>query len=1428
MTRPSWLLPLLSLFPLLASLPAAGAPPAKGKPPKTSKDKKPPIDDKQPKGMGVQVFEEDKSKKKPPGEKLSGKGPGFDRTKLQTKKEKMSEEKLDAAIQSLQDVLEIDDVTDPKYPDTLVKLADMYWQKSDLYFDQSQSTEILKAIYDAEESKNPAEIQRVKGQQAALLATCNSWRQKAVDTYKRIEKDHANYKDIDQVLYSTGFHLSMMGKRDEGYAYYTKLLKERPASSLVPDTLLNVGDYFFGKNDFETSLAFYAKVEQYGDSHVLGYSHYKQGWCQFNLGDKPLSVKKFLDTIRWTDSPKGKMFAARIDLKAEAQVDLVRAYSFFGAPDKALGFLKGIAPDIYVKLVEILGQIYNEDSNYTSAVRLFKTLIAEVGDDVRALGYQRQIVYAVFKMADKERVQKEIGELSAMLEKYLGRMNAATKKDEIAELESLLRIIGTDYHREAEKTMDKKTQAKALFIYEQYLKWFPDAKNHYTMAFNVAVLAFQMGEYERAARLFEQVLEIKPDGPFSAQALHSAILCYMRLISDEAATEKDAAKDASVYKPEKLPPLEQKLITAGEKFVKVSKPGQEDLDTVKYVLGKLYYIHNYFEQSITPLVDLYENHKGFSQMQEASRLILSAHNLRRDIRGLNKWAETFSKDASLMSGEFAVIVKEILALRDFNECRLMEGDKQFAAAANCYMAYFQKFPGCTKQGTIALANAAVMYRDAKMIEKALLASEKLYNDCSKADNAPMALFNIGTIYKTIAVYSEAAYFYELYAKNHPKHDAELLKKALARAATYRRALGDYDLAIKDYLEFYKRFPQDKRAPFVFFEIGLIYETQAKWKGVVDHFAKYLKSYGKNAELGQVLTAHTKMGIAYWKQGKKKEALKEFATSIEGYVAHEAKLKTESKPLAITEDAAEAVATAKFYEGDVILENMKGVKLQLPQKVFQERLGQKITLLQEAMKKMLEVQNFKRPNWEIAALNHIGQAYQDLSQSLETAPIPKNVPEEVRVEIQEEFLKKANEMREQAIKAYRICLEKARENKWFNEHSDNAEKNLAALDLSYKFTREVRPTPAFYRPNSNVPMPKAGRASKTLEEAVKAVAGAKPDWQKAEQLLQQAAKEPEDPGLALYDLGLLSERERKFSEAAKFYEDAIAKDPKIADAHARLGIVKQALGQGSEKPYLEASLRLDVSNSTANTRAATEAIAAKEYPKGIGLIRKALVGDADSMDAYQNLARIYYETGQLQMAKLVCGQALEMDRDNASMHNLAGLVWLKLNDVRKAIKQFDGAVKGDSRFVEGHLNLASTVLNYADFDLAAKHYDAAEKLEPKNLDATLGKAVAMRGLKKYDEAQKGYESILTVQPGDVDVRYNLCLLHGEYQEKYEAALKRCEEFDQMANPKHPKAKEVKQRIKGIKQTIEVLKDMPAKPATPPAPDAPKEEKAPESK
>lgn len=99
---------------------------------------------------------------------------------------------------------------------------------------------------------------------------------------------------------------------------------------------------------------------------------------------------------------------------------------------------------------------------------------------------------------------------------------------------------------------------------------------------------------------------------------------------------------------------------------------------------------------------------------------------------------------------------------------------------------------------------------------------------------------------------------------------------------------------------------------------------------------------------------------------------------------------------------------------------------------------------------------------------------------------------------------------------------------------------------------------------------------------------------------------------------------------------------------------------------------------------------------------------------------------LELAALICTQAIRKNSRYAPIHNTAGLIATRLGDLSAAAKSFATARTHDPRFFEAHMNYAAVNLQFRGFKRAQEAYEKALKLEPKSYDAMLGLSLALRG------------------------------------------------------------------------------------------------------
>lgn len=328
-----------------------------------------------------------------------------------------------------------------------------------------------------------------------------------------------------------------------------------------------------------------------------------------------------------------------------------------------------------------------------------------------------------------------------------------------------------------------------------------------------------------------------------------------------------------------------------------------------------------------------------------------------------------------------------------------------------------------------------------------------------------------------------------------------------------------------------------------------------------------------------------------------------------------------------------------------------------------------------------------------------------------------------------------------------------------------------------------------------------------------------DWNEAScsstaQIFVEAAKEQGDKTFseALYNAGLVNQRCKKDDAAKGYFKQVLDKDPKFHRARAQLALyafaasgekdvdtaineMRQAAVVDAQFKNVEALVNLGMlyikrGNSTADADGPSDLARAKKY------IQSALAVDDGYMPAFNQLAILYLEaakqkagrdtkaktatssasqkkvdTQALELAALVCSQAVRKNPKYAPIHNTAGMIQVELGNLNSAVSEFNNARTLDPSFYEAQMNFAAVNLRFRGFAQAEEAYRAALKMRPNDYDAHLGLALALRGGiddtnfdKMVKEASSELEAAKKIAPDRPETYYNDAILTQEYKSK----------------------------------------------------------------
>jgi tetratricopeptide (TPR) repeat protein len=351
--------------------------------------------------------------------------------------------------------------------------------------------------------------------------------------------------------------------------------------------------------------------------------------------------------------------------------------------------------------------------------------------------------------------------------------------------------------------------------------------------------------------------------------------------------------------------------------------------------------------------------------------------------------------------------------------------------------------------------------------------------------------------------------------------------------------------------------------------------------------------------------------------------------------------------------------------------------------------------------------------------------------------------------------------------------------------------------------------------------------------------------------------------ALYNAGLAYQRCNKDAEAKAQFQAALNLDTKFHHARVQLALYDlKEKGDGAMEPVIlelqQAVADAQFQNVQALVSLAmlqmkrrsthTDQDGANDFDRAKKNLQRALAIDDSYQPAFNQLALYYLEMAkqkagraahsktatfaktkkadraQLDLAALVCQQAIRKNPNYAAIHNTAGLIQVELQEINSAVQEFQTATKLNPSFFEAQMNYAAVNLSFRGFKQAEDAYRQALKVRPNDYDAHLGLALAIRGQindsnfdKNVADAQKELDECKRIAPDRAETLYNEAILTQEYKAKgggdkavpmLEQAATIYESFMQKAGsaPEFAAAvKRAKDRATDIRDTVKFIKE-----------------------
>ena len=922
----------------------------------------------------------------------------------------------------------------PRRGELWLRLGEQYVDKARLieYRLMSEHDRAM-AAFEAGKGKKPAPVN---------LSVARNYNRKAVQLYEWFVRDFPKDPKMDQALFFLGYNYFELGDTKKGEYYYLQLTNEYPNSMYVAESDFALGEYYFDNNHFKKGLIYYGRVASNRHNRLYSFSMYKMAWCYYKLDEPRKGLNYLQQVILDGRRAKGQHDnsiggISRIRLATEAVKDLIVFFAEAGDVRMARSYFTSvIGPHSANANLQKLAYFYIDIGNRASARYVFRDLIAQDPNAVKSFDYQYAIVKSYSQSGNPKIFKQELntwiqafGPSSPWQRANHNNQAVIAKANQL--MESLLRNRVLLNHEVAQKTQVKAAYSRAQAGYELYFHTFQQSPKMDEMHFFYAELLYDLHEYNRAALHYTWVVNNAPKSPYYNKALLDALLSYEKRVPSDAKIRK-LVGNSNKYIP--FPPSIVAFEGAAKRYL-ASNPKGSDVVAVKYRLGALYYLFNHFDDAITYLNDIIEHYPTTPYAKYAANHLLDIYNLKNDYAGLEKTANKILKIPALAHSSVGTQIHEIKLKTEFKLAKDLEKKKDYNGAARAYQGFANRNRG-SDLAAPALFNAAVNYERANQLLSAmgiyatLAAGHAVGRAKVPVDIRKKSSEFLPVLYEKTGQYPQAARAYEAYAAANPK--LPLALEYRYNAAVIFDGLNDYSPALRNYQMYFNKKRGRDRVE-VLFLMAKLYERLGETSKAIAEFNQYLQ-YGPSNRAGVV---DATFSIA--KLEEKLRNVKSEQKWLRKTVAVQRRLTRSSHPVGVS-----FAAQAKYKLVYPTYQELVAVRIPKNPARQKTALTRKLAVLGQLRKQLKVVINYNDGPQIVSALTLLGQALQNMYNSIVNAPLPKGLkPDEIK-QYRALLQQKAEPFKAEALQTYQTAISKGSELEAYTPTLTVALKNLSVM------------------------------------------------------------------------------------------------------------------------------------------------------------------------------------------------------------------------------------------------------------------------------------------------------------------------------------------------------------------------------------------------
>jgi len=874
-----------------------------------------------------------------------------------------------------------------------------------------------------------------------------------------------------------------------------------------------IGNYHFDYDTtqygVEIAMSAYKKLIEDPSHRFYDKGLYKLAWSYFKADMYPEALAAFSKVVDYADKKGGKETGMRPEaVQYLAVCFFTDDWNVDSVPDAVSGIERLQNPNLMPQdrawtheVYARLGDIYSENEKHEDAIAVWKLFLERWPINVQAPFIQDKIADAYREM---RRFDDELAERSKLDDYGVGSKWWASNEDnpeaqnQVASMSQDALINSAVTHHQNAMALRTRANATnsaeimefaleeytlAAAAYRKYIEQNPDTPDAYDLNFQLADALFWSGRYTDAKLEYAKVRDSNLDDRHREESAHMVVLCVERVMENEIAEGKlvirqeppELKGSPPVPQSVPLPPILEELMMERAKYL-THNPKASQASTFEYQSAQNMYRYGHWDKAKEEYTHLYDKYCKKDELSIAAwktmlNMAVDQENLDEKERlALLEQERQCAVDGTVAEGEEGIDLGTLLgdvamqrATQRFKECVENKDEAVCSDAGDQLVAAVSKAPD-HPSADAALHNAALAYETAQRFETAMKLYSRIIEEYPKSQWVDKCLFKKAFSANAFFEYEQALSSYKILADEKKFADSDYRIDAILNTALILTNLQDYLKAIPYWERYADEVGDNKKNIEASFSAADMHYRAGSWFNAIKAYDRFIKRFERNNEAGPyVVKASYRTNLAEGERQKHRNQIRAWEHTIELYK------RLVNKPGSIS---AEYAAESHFL---LIEEDMrrfekfqiKGTQKQIEKK--QKEGAEKVKSFEERYRK---VQEYRRPEWSLAAEFRIGYAYEVYAKAILKTPMPslgemlrlagmskkeiryiKKMPKEEREDLQFQIEDKIREkldetvsaMEEKAQAEYKIAIDLARKGNISNEWTLLALERMNAYD-----------------------------------------------------------------------------------------------------------------------------------------------------------------------------------------------------------------------------------------------------------------------------------------------------------------------------------------------------------------------------------------------